>query len=72
LSVAAERFAVVRGPVAVGKNLLPTTPHEPTMVKLKTGGALCAHADRSCRPSRNGRPIATVPAPAYSTVSGSR
>ena len=33
------------------------------MKKLKTGGALGAQAERSGNPSRNGRPIATVPAP---------
>ena len=63
LSVIACSPAVVSAPVALGKNLLPTTPQEPTMKKLNTGAEPAAHADRSGSPSRNGSPIATVPAP---------
>jgi hypothetical protein len=50
------------GPVAFGKNLFPTTPLAVTMNRLKTGGALAAHAERSGNPSKKGRPIATAPA----------
>jgi hypothetical protein len=49
------------GPVAFGKNLFPTTPLAVTMNRLKTGGALAAHAERSGNPSKKGRPIATAP-----------
>jgi hypothetical protein len=54
---------VVSAPVASGRKLSPTTPHEPTMNIVNTGGEVAAHADRSGRPSRKGRPMATVPAP---------
>src|SRR3954468_20380812 len=62
------RVAGVNAPVAAGKKAWPlaplkTTPFWATMKKLNTGGLLAAQAERSGRLSRNGRPIATVPAP---------
>jgi len=58
-----ERLELDSAPVALGKNLFPTTPQAATMKKLNTGGELAAQAERSGNPSRNGRPMATVPAP---------
>ena len=48
--------------MALGKNLLPTTPQAATMNRLNTGGVSAAHAERSGSPSRNGSPMATAPA----------
>ena len=58
-----ERLELESAPVALGKNLFPTTPQAATMKKLNTGGELAAQAERSGNPSRNGSPMATVPAP---------
>jgi len=63
LPVIAASEAVVSGPVASGKNFFPTTPQAATMNRLKTGDLSAAQAERSGRPSRKGRPIASVPAP---------
>src|SRR5438128_1903904 len=63
VAISPVRFDDEIAPVADGKNLLKTTPFWATMKKLKTGAALAAQADRSGSPSRNGRPMATVPAP---------
>src|SRR5881394_2906684 len=63
LSVMPASELWVIGPVAPGKNLLPTTPQAATIMRVNTGGALCAHADRSGIASRNGRPTAIVPTP---------
>jgi hypothetical protein len=42
--------------------LLPTTPQAATIISVNIGGLLAAHAERSGSPSRNGSPMATVPA----------
>src|SRR6478752_3574026 len=52
-----------RAPVASGKNFFPTTPQAATMNRLKTGALSAAQAERSGKPSRKGRPMASVPAP---------
>src|SRR5690348_10662946 len=62
LSVMPPRPAVVSAPVLLGKNLLPTTPQAATMKSENVGGLFCAQAERSGKPSRNGRPTATAPA----------
>src|SRR6478609_9813034 len=55
--------AVVSAPVADGKKFFATTPFSATMKKVNTGEAPAAHAERSGKPSRNGSPMATAPAP---------
>src|SRR5450432_1144080 len=59
----AVKPAVVKAPVADGKNFGKTTPFSATMKKLNTGAAPAAHAERSGSPSKNGSPTATVPTP---------
>src|SRR6478735_3847205 len=61
--------AVVTGPRSVGQNFSGsvwycwTTPFAVQMKKANTGFCDCAHAERSGRPSKKGRPMATPPAP---------
>src|SRR5882672_4273185 len=63
ISVAPARPEVVRAPVADGKKLLLTWPFWATMKNVKTGALPAAQADRLGKLSRNGSPMATVPAP---------
>jgi hypothetical protein len=62
LSVMPPSVAVDSAPVAPGKNLLPTTPQAATMNRLNTGALSAAQAERSGKPSKNGKPMATAPA----------
>src|SRR4051812_26300994 len=64
----AARSAAVNAPPLAGRKVWPeapllTWPFWATMKNVKTGALVAAHADRSGKLSRNGRPMATVPAP---------
>src|SRR4051795_1147786 len=58
-----EESKVLRSPVLPGQKRFGSTPQAPHKKNVKMGCAFAAHAERSGNPSRNGRPIAIVPAP---------